>query len=1093
LTGSASITGTVQEGETLTAATTNLSGTGTIGYQWQRSDSANGNFTDISGATSTTYTVVSADAGKYLRVAVNRAGYTGTIKSASVGPATLAVITGPDIYAIGIDFGGWPAVGQMPTGTSGVKLTNTGNGIYMWQGTMTRDSTFKFHDDSVTTWDNGTWYGPGTNNTPIVTGSQVSITISGNSDDAGAWITGEDGEYSITLNVSSRKITFNKLSIEGEASITGTVQVGQTLTATTTNLSGTGNIGYQWQKGDSANDNFIDIIGAISNTYTLAAVDYNKYIRVVVNRVGYSGTVISAALGPVTPVVPVYNAVWILGPNGNWGIDQAPLLMNKESDGTFTWTGIVSQNQYFRFALEDTHNWNDDKDRGQRFQPETDGAAVTLGDQITMPFVDRNQGIASAWRLDATAGTYTFVVDPSNRTLAVVQTTGGPPPRPSGLTKTAATTGSISIEWNSVYGAKAYDVYVGTTSSNKTVRGSSETINYTITGLTAGTTYYISITAKNDAGSSDSSPEISVVTKPLVPSGLTKGTVTSHSIIVSWNAVSGADNYKVYAGTSADAMEVKGSSTSTSYGLTLLPNTEYYIAVSSVKSDEESELSGTITAKTKLAAPSGVVAEPLLASNAIRLTWNSVESAASYKIYRSLSEDSGYISITTTSTASYNDMERTQGTTYYYKVSAVDSSGVEGDQSQAVSAVVSSTTKAVTAFKFVDFGATDINGSINGTNITVTVPSIVNITSLAPTITHNGKSINPASGLAQDFSSPVQYTVTGGDNTTQNYTVTVNVENDSLTAAFTWLKNNAKGTGAYTIIPRRDESIAPTSLFYDYKSVGITLTGGGSERKINLLGNGYLFVIKDYVTLTLDNNITLQGKSGNSGSLVVVNGESAELVMNNGSKITGNTYTVSGDNADISGSGIYVGKGTFTMNGGTVSNNTLTFTGDYGNGYGAGVCVESQGYFVMNGGSISNNTIATSAFRAYGGGVYVYNGTFLLKGGTISGNTANSYARFSTPYSYGGGVYVGGGYANFTMQGGTITGNKASSITPLLATATSYAYGGGVSIYNGNFTKSGGSISSNSLEGDVTTANAVYIDSNGNVSIYNSDPGSGSW
>ncbi|MDR0644040.1 MAG: hypothetical protein LBG05_03855, partial [Treponema sp.] len=35
LTGSASITGTVQEGETLTAATTNLSGTGTIGYQWQ--------------------------------------------------------------------------------------------------------------------------------------------------------------------------------------------------------------------------------------------------------------------------------------------------------------------------------------------------------------------------------------------------------------------------------------------------------------------------------------------------------------------------------------------------------------------------------------------------------------------------------------------------------------------------------------------------------------------------------------------------------------------------------------------------------------------------------------------------------------------------------------------------------------------------------------------------------------------------------------------------------------------------------------------------------------------------------------------------
>jgi hypothetical protein len=509
--------------------------------------------------------------------------------------------------------------------------------------------------------------------------------------------------------------------------------------------------------------------------------------------------------------------------------------------------------------------------------------------------------------------------------------------------------------------------------------------------------------------------------------------------------------------------------------------------------DEESERSNAITAKTRLAAPSGVVAEALLASNAIRITWNTVAGATSYKVYRSTSENSDYISITATSGISYNDMDRTQGTTYYYKVNAVDDGGVEGDQSQAVSAVVSSTGKAITAFKFANFGTTDINGSINGTNIAVTVPSIVNITSLTPTIAHNGKSISPASGIAQDFSSPIQYTVTGGDNTTQNYTVTVNVENDSLASALAWLKNNAKDGRAYTIVPRRDESIASTNLSYDYKPVGVILKGGGSERKISLSSNGYLFLVSDFVTLTLDNNITLQGRSGNSGSLVVVNGYSAELVMNNGSKITGNTYTVSGDDADISGSGVYVERGGFTMNGGTVSNNTLAFTGGYGTGYGAGVCVESQGFFTMNGGSVSNNAIAESALRAYGGGVYLGNGAFTMTGGSISGNVANSYARISTPISHGGGVYVGGAYASFTMQGGTITGNKASSITPLIATATSYAYGGGVSVYNGSFAKNGGSIYSNSLEGDATFGNAVYINSNGNTSNYNSDPGNGNW
>ncbi|MDR0785803.1 MAG: fibronectin type III domain-containing protein, partial [Treponema sp.] len=608
LTGSTSVDGTPQIGQTLTANTSGLGGDGAVSYQWQRGDSVSSGFTNISGATSNTYVLSAADQGKYIRVTVSRDGYSGTVNSVAVGPATATDITGPDVYAIGIDFGGWP---DAPSGTSGVKLTNTGNGVYTWQGTMTQDGTFKFHDASVTSWDNGNWYGPVTNNTPITVGSQVSITKAGNSNAAGAWITGETGEYSIILDISSLKTTFNRLSVSGTASITGAVQVEQTLTAHTADLSGVGTIGYQWQRSDTSSGGFTNISGATSNTYVLSTADYNKYIRVTVSRDGYSGTVSSTVMGPVASVVSAYNAVWILGPNDNWGVDQSPASMSKETDGSFTWTGIVSQDQHFRFTLEDTHNWNDDKDRGQRLQPEVDGTPITLGNEILTPFVGRNQGVPTAWRLDAPAGTYTFIVDPSNKTLAVIQTTGGPPSAPSGLTKTAAAATSISIAWNGVYGAKTYDVYVGTTSSNKTVKGSSETTNYTLTGLVAGTTYYISVTAKNDNGSSGPSTELISATKPLAPSGLTKGTVTSNSITVSWNAVSGADNYKIYVGASVADMEVKGVSTAANYSMTLSSNTEYYIVVSAVKLDEESERSNAITAKTRLAAPSGVVAEAL--------------------------------------------------------------------------------------------------------------------------------------------------------------------------------------------------------------------------------------------------------------------------------------------------------------------------------------------------------------------------------------------------------------------------------------------------------------------------------------------------
>ncbi len=64
-------------------------------------------------------------------------------------------------------------------------------------------------------------------------------------------------------------------------------------------------------------------------------------------------------------------------------------------------------------------------------------------------------------------------------------------------------------------------------------------------------------------------------------------------------------------------------------------------------------------------------------------------------------------------------------------------------------------------------------GIIDGTDITVAVPFGTNITSLEPTIAITGESVSPASGEAQDFTTPVVYTVTALDNSTKEYTVTV--------------------------------------------------------------------------------------------------------------------------------------------------------------------------------------------------------------------------------------------------------------------------------------------------------------------------------
>lgn len=70
ITTNPTISGTAKVGETLTATAGNTTGTPTptSTFQWQRSDNGVSGWSDISGETSTTYVLVSADETKYLRV-----------------------------------------------------------------------------------------------------------------------------------------------------------------------------------------------------------------------------------------------------------------------------------------------------------------------------------------------------------------------------------------------------------------------------------------------------------------------------------------------------------------------------------------------------------------------------------------------------------------------------------------------------------------------------------------------------------------------------------------------------------------------------------------------------------------------------------------------------------------------------------------------------------------------------------------------------------------------------------------------------------------------------------------------------------------
>ncbi|MFA9464135.1 MAG: DUF5018 domain-containing protein, partial [Velocimicrobium sp.] len=96
---------------------------------------------------------------------------------------------------------------------------------------------------------------------------------------------------------------------------------------------------------------------------------------------------------------------------------------------------------------------------------------------------------------------------------------------------------------------------------------------------------------------------------------------------------------------------------------------------------------------------------------------------------------------------------------------------------------LASSKKEITAFSLDGFTPA-VTGTVDESahTVTITVPYGTDVAALVPTITQNGASVSPNSNIAQDFTSPVTYTVTADDGTTQEYIVVITVAKNSSKA-----------------------------------------------------------------------------------------------------------------------------------------------------------------------------------------------------------------------------------------------------------------------------------------------------------------------
>ncbi len=203
----------------------------------------------------------------------------------------------------------------------------------------------------------------------------------------------------------------------------------------------------------------------------------------------------------------------------------------------------------------------------------------------------------------------------------------------------------------------------------------------------SATTGLISVATSNGTAYSTNAFTVTTASLPAAPSSVS-ATAGAGQNSVSWNASSGATSYNIYWSTTSGAgksgTKIAGvTSPYTHSGLTA--GTPYYYVVTAVNSAGESSASSQTSASPKPLAPTGVSAAAGNAQNTI--SWSAATGATSYNLYWSTTSGAGASGTKIAgATSPYTHAPLSNGTTYYYVVTAVNASG-ESPASTQVSAM----------------------------------------------------------------------------------------------------------------------------------------------------------------------------------------------------------------------------------------------------------------------------------------------------------------------------------------------------------------------------------------------------------------------
>ena len=286
-TASPTVSGTIQQGDVLTAKAGSWSGLAPItsAFQWLRCNGVGGECVSIGSATDGKYTLVNEDVGKTIRVAVSASNSVGAGSATSAQTAPIAGIKPSNTSAPTIA-GAAEAGGLLTASIGGWEGSTPRSYAYSWELCRSGGGDCQPLSGGITS-------------SYRVLNSQLGLTlrvIVTASNAAG----GKSATSAATAIIVAGPPVNTVLP-----GIFGAAQAGQSLSASTGAWAGSEPFSYtyQWQSCNGAGEGCSNVSGASSSSYVLASSNVGSTLRVIVTVKNSVGS--EVATSPASAVVAV--------------------------------------------------------------------------------------------------------------------------------------------------------------------------------------------------------------------------------------------------------------------------------------------------------------------------------------------------------------------------------------------------------------------------------------------------------------------------------------------------------------------------------------------------------------------------------------------------------------------------------------------------------------------------------------------------------------------------------------------------------------------------------------------------------------------